>query len=155
MNWNRLMGQLLPNRMREAVRLRRLLQVLTGHTVGDAMRAEAYKEAVKAEHRNIGQTAVVLQLLHEKFSPEIAIEGQEDGNVKLFGRRDPYVRICGAAYDQDAVLTDVEHADVGCDFVVKVPSRVSPSEVAAYVRKFVLAGVGFRVETNQNTRNRV
>lgn len=151
MNWNRLIGQLLPSSMRDAVRLRRLLQVLTGHTVGESMAADAYKEALKEEHKNIGQTAVVLQLLRQKFAQGITITGQEDGNVKLFGTEAPYVRICK---EQRAVggmiITDVEHADVGCDFVVKVPVGVSESEVAAYVRKFVLAGVGFRVETIQN-----
>lgn len=152
MNWNRLIGQLLPSSMRDAVRLRRLLQVLTGHTVGESMEAEAYKEALKEEHKNIGQAAVVLQLLRQKFAQGITITGQEDGNVKLFGTEAPYVRICTAAAGSGCTIVfDVEHADVGCDFVVKVPAGVSESEVASYVRKFVLAGVGFRVETIRNT----
>ncbi len=148
MNWNRMIGQLLPNEMKLAVKLRLLLQILTSRTVKDAVAAEQYKNAAKDEHRNIGQTEVVLGLLKDKFSQGITITGQEDGNVKLFGQEAPYVIICGKTSDKAVIVTDVEHADVGCDFVVHVPSEVRADEVRAYVGRFVFAGVGFRVENN-------
>ena len=47
-NWNNTIGLLLPVKLQRSVKLRRLLQVLLSLTVGDALRAEQRKEAMKA-----------------------------------------------------------------------------------------------------------
>ncbi len=134
---------MIPSALRSGMRFRRLVQVLTSHTVGDAGEAEVYKESTKAEHKNIGQKMVMEGLLRDKFGEGIVIAPQEGGTVRMFGKEYPYVVICPMT---GTIITSVKLADVGCDFVVKVPANVSVDEVKAYVGKFVFAGVGFRVE---------
>ena len=65
-NWNNTIGLLMPVKLQRSVKLRRLLQMLLSRTVDDALKAESRKEEIKAEHRHIGQGAVLLQLLQPR-----------------------------------------------------------------------------------------
>lgn len=152
-NWNNTIGLLLPVKLQRSIKLRRLLQVLLSRTVDDALRAEQRKEAMKAEHRHIGQGAVLLGLLNEQFGPGVTLSGQEDGLVVLVGARgSDYERWATASRvatsdGHDALIVpSVANSDVGVDFVVTVPSGSDVAAVKALVRRYVFAGVGFRVQ---------
>ena len=147
-NWNNTIGLLLPVKLQRSVRLRSLLQVLLSRTVGDALRAERKKEEVKAEHRYIGQGPVLLELLRERFGQTVALTGQEDGLVVLVGARgSDYERWASASkVAQGALIVpSVANSDVGTDFVVTVDAGTDVGAVSALVRRYALAGVGFKV----------
>lgn len=147
-NWNNTVGLLLPVKLQRSVRLRSLLQVLLSRTVGDALRAEQRKEEVKAEHRYIGQGPVLLELLRERFGQTVTLTGQEDGLVVLVGARgSDYERWASASkVAQGALIVpSVANSDVGTDFVVTVDAGTDVGAVSALVRRYALAGVGFKV----------
>ena len=156
-NWNNTIGLLLPVKLQRSVKLRRLLQVLLSVTVGDALRAEQRKEAMKAEHRHIGQGAVLLGLLNEQFGPGVTLSGQEDGLVVLVGARGSDYerwatasRVATSSGHSALIVPSVANSDVGVDFVVTVPAGSDVAAVKALVRRYVFAGVGFRVQEASN-----
>ncbi len=156
-NWNNTIGLLLPVRLQRSVKLRRLLQLLLSRTVGDALRAERRKEELKAEHLHIGQSAVLLTLLRERFGQTVSLSGQEDGRVVLLGSRGSgYERWAtgskvSAAGDQEALIVpSVANSDVGVDFVVTVDAGTDVAAVKALVKRYAFAGIGFRIDEREN-----
>jgi hypothetical protein len=153
-NWNNTIGLLMPVKLQRSVKLRRLLQMLLSRTVDDALKAESRKEAIKAEHRHIGQGAVLLQLLRERFGNTVTMSGQEDGLVVLVGARegDPqYWKFASASKvaTNALIVPSVANSDVGVDFVVTVDAGTDVAAVKALVRRYVFAGVGFRVDERE------
>jgi len=147
-NWNNTIGLLLPVKLQRSARLRRLLQVLLSRTVDDALKAERRKEEVKAEHRYIGQGPVLLGLLRERFGQTVTLTGQEDGQVVLVGARgSDYERWASASKVARGALIvpSVANSDVGTDFLVTVDAGTDVGAVSALVRRYALAGVGFKV----------
>lgn len=149
-NWNNTIGLLLPVKLQRSVRLRSLLQVLLSRTVGDALKAERRKEEVKAEHRYIGQGPVLLELLRERFGQTVTLTGQEDGLVVLVGARDGDPQYWKFASDSMVatnalIVPSVANSDVGTDFVVTVDAGTDVGAVSALVKRYALAGVGFKV----------
>lgn len=107
--------------------------------------AKLRKEYLKWEHKHIGQKDVLEELLEEKFGSGISIEGQEDGGVIILRERGSAGETVVFQKKKATVLPSVMKSDVGVDFRVVVPMGVDKEEVEAYVRRYVLAGVGFRV----------
>lgn len=153
-NWNNTIGLLMPVKLQRSVKLRRLLQMLLSRTVYDALKAESRKEEIKAEHRHIGQGAVLLQLLRERFGNTVTMSGQEDGLVVLVGARDgdpQYWKFASASrVATDALIVpSVANSDVGVDFVVTVDAGTDVAAVKALIKRYVFAGVGFRVDERE------
>lgn len=156
-NWNNTIGLLLPVKLQRSVKLRRLLQVLLSRTVDDALRAERKKEELKSEHLHIGQSAVLLSLLRERFGQTVTLSGQEDGQVVLVGARGgdyerwaTASRVATSNSHEALIVPSVANSDVGVDFVVTVDAGTDVSAVKALVRRYVFAGVGFRVDEREN-----
>ena len=153
-NWNNTIGLLMPVKLQRSVKLRRLLQMLLSRTVDDALKAESRKEEMKAEHRHIGQGGVLLQLLRERFGNTVTMSGQEDGLVVLVGARDgdpQYWKFASASrVATDALIVpSVANSDVGVDFVVTVDAGTDVAAVKALIKRYVFAGVGFRVDERE------
>lgn len=158
MNWTRLIKLMLPIRMRRGERLLALIEGLCGQTMTDAYIAERYKEREKEAARMLGQRMVVEEALKSRFGHEVQMYGQEDGAVMLFGdvnAEPPYRMICTGSKDRNkaVLITDVEGADVGCDFRVEVPEGVDLKAVEKFLDGLVLAGVGYRVEYRNENEN--
>lgn len=152
-NWNNTIGLLLPVKLQRSVKLRRLLQMLLSRTVDDALRAERRKEELKAEHLHIGQAAVLLSLLRERFGQTVTLSGQEDGQVVLVGARGGDYerwatgsRVAASSGHDALIVPSVANSDVGVDFVVTVDAGTDVAAVSAMVRRYAFAGVGFRVD---------
>lgn len=148
-NWSRLIELLLPIRLRKAKRYIALIDAMLSNTIADAQRGYQYHIDMIDEHKNIGQREVIETLVRDKFGIGIKILGQEDGRVVLFGK-DREVKIVGRD-KQIIIITSVDRTDVGCDFIVQIPEGADAEAVAAYISKFILAGIGFRVEYITNT----
>lgn len=148
-NWSRLIELLLPIRLRKAKRYIALIDAMLSNTIADAQRGYQYHIDMIDEHKNIGQREVIEALVRDKFGIGIKILGQEDGRVVLFGK-DREVKIVGRD-KQVIIITSVDRTDVGCDFIVQIPEDADAEAVAAYISKFILAGIGFRVEYITNT----
>lgn len=148
-NWSRLIELLLPIRLRKAKRYIALIDAMLSNTIADAQRGYQYHIDMIDEHKNIGQREVIEALVRDKFGIGIKILGQEDGRVVLFGK-DREVKIVGRE-KQIIIITSVDRTDVGCDFIVQIPEGTDADAVAAYISKFILAGIGFRVEYITNT----
>lgn len=89
----------------------------------------------------------MVQLLNDRFDPtsrSIVIEDGTEGNVTLWGNYPPYSIIGGSSSNIVFVFPD-GISDVGVDFIVKVPAYVGKSEIRVFIKRYVFAGIEFKV----------
>lgn len=154
-NWQNNMKLMLPTTLRQARRLRCLLQALTHRATTDATAAEAWEEGLAGELRYIGQAAPLEELLNAKYGPGITIGGYAESDAVYFSAvpgateeadgRYPGVS-ANRVYMMPTGLVDLVH-----DFSVTVPEGTDVAAVADTVRRYTFMGVGFVIVTQQNS----
>lgn len=154
-NWLNNIKLMLPTTLRQARRLRSLLQALTYRATTDATAAEAWKEGLAGEMRYIGQAAPLEELLNAKHGPGITIGGYAESDAVYFSAvpgadedadgRYPSPDTTTADAEDRVYMMPTELVDLGHDFSVTVPEGTDVAAVAATVRRYTFMGVGFVV----------
>ena len=123
----------------------------------EALRRDNFLRWLFVRVSQVASAAVLLGLLNEQFGPGVTLSGQEDGLVVLVGARGgdyerwaTASRVATSNGHSALIVPSVTNSDVGVDFVVTVPAGSDVAAVKALVRRYVFAGVGFRVQEASN-----
>lgn len=148
MNWNVFLKLLLPIRLRLAALLIALLSALTACSRRRFDLDLIWVEALILDLKYTSQVLAMVKLLNDKFDPtsrSIVIEDGTEGNVTLWGNENlDYVRLVNEN-NNILIVRNEEDCSVGVDFVVRVPLYVNKDNVRLFLKRYVFAGVGFKV----------
>lgn len=148
MNWNILISLLLPIRLRVASLLIALLSSLTKYSRRMFDLDFAWVNALVHELRYTSQVKAMLMLLNDKFDlaeRRIIISDETSGNVTLYSNDDLDYIVIASENTNICIARNEESCSVGLDFVVKVPLGVDKEAVRLYIKRYIFAGIGFKV----------
>lgn len=150
MNWNVFIKLLLPIRYRVAKLLIAVLSALTKVARSNYDNDFAWVQNLIMELKYTSQVKSMIQLLNDKFDPisrVIVIEDGTDGNVSIVGDVEDDIDLWVMAGEDENIFIarNEDDTSVGDDFIVKVPSYVSCECVKMFIRRYIFAGVGFKV----------
>lgn len=150
MNWNLLIKLLLPIKLRTAKLLIALLVSMTNVTRNKYDSDFEWVQNLIKELKYTSQVKAMTMLLNDKFDPinrQIVILDETQTNVSLWGTENPYIIIAGVT-SNIVLVTPQELTSVGLDFVVRVPFYANKDIVRSFIRRYIFAGVGFKIINN-------
>lgn len=148
MNWRVLIQLILLIRLRTANLLIAFLLALTKVTRSRFDSDFAWVQNLIKELKYTSQVKAMVQLLNDEFDPinrNIIILDGTEANVTLWGSISPDIIIAGTINNIIVVSPD-ELSSVGLDFIIKVPLYINKDIVRAFIKRYVFAGVNFKIE---------
>jgi hypothetical protein len=150
MNWETLVKLLLPIKLRASLLLISLLTAVTKVTRNKYDLDYQWVQNLITDLKYTSQVQAMVELINDKFDPisrRIEILDETETNVTIWGNKDPYIIIAGVESNIVMVIPD-NLTTVGLDFVVQVHASVNTELLSKYIKRYVFAGVGFKIIHN-------
>lgn len=147
MDWKKLIGNLLPIKLRESKLLYALLWCATWWLRDRYDYAKKLKDDIIADMQYTSQAKSLLQMLNNLFDKDkrrITIREDEIWNATISGK-DSYITICGG--DENIILArNTEDCSRYIKIVLQVPKDIDEEQVMAVAKKYAFYGRNFETE---------